>query len=617
MPTVRLYGPRQVFTEPLPGVRKTAALTEEAAGVGLARARFGTAQTLAQVGGHLAQVGFGEYGQMVREERDRADEIAVREAETTLGQWENQRLYADNGALAQKGKNALGLPDQVGQDYQKLVGELEQGLTTPRQKWAFRRVAMQRGVNLDTTIQRHVFNETQTYERNTLEASVANSVNLAVANALDPRRVSQELDRAVTAIQASAPRLGFSPEQVQQQVGNARSATHEGVINRLLVNGQDQAAQAYFDAAKEQINGDRLATVEHALESGTSAATGLRTATALWGEHGPKTDDDPIELDKMESSARSQLGSNPKALDSAIAHLRQMKTAADASRADRKEAIAGNLWQAVNTPGMTLQHLQAMPAYTHAPGALQLQVTEHLINRQEAAAQRGTAQQTRHERELETKGWAKFWELSDPQTLATMTDNQILTMTPELGQDHVNRLMTAKRSLGHSADRILAATIDDNAFKTIAQGAGLDPYAKRQTPEAQARLGQLRNSVEQEIDREQGARKRPLTRDEKDAVMKRVVDTRVMLDVWGTDTSLPAASVLNPKDAKAAYVPLEQIPAQSVGEWVNVIRAQIPAAQRMNRDEILARWRDRIQRAHAAHVLGLGADEELKRLQGR
>lgn len=293
MPTVQAYGNRKVATEAIPGVRRQSAETNASAGVDLANAQARTDEAAAGLGATAAGVGIAitrDVRTAQDEERHRADQVAVFNAENQLAEWENKRLYdPQQGALGIKGQAALALPEQVGGEFQDLAGKVADGLTTPRQKEAFARVSLQRQRNLDLTLRRHTYQEMQTFEGNVLQATVENARNEAIQNATDPRRVGMALDRAVTAIKASGPRLGLPPEQVQEQVDAATSATHVGVIGQLLATDQTKTASIYFDETKSQIKGEALAHIEKALEEGRLRKDSQQKADAIIGAGGTLT----------------------------------------------------------------------------------------------------------------------------------------------------------------------------------------------------------------------------------------------------------------------------------------------------------------------------------------
>mgnify|MGYP001575296451 CR=1 FL=1 len=227
-----------------------------------------------------AAAGFGEQvqrsavaiGQIVLAEQRRADDVAMMEADNRLSKWENERLYDPRaGALTLQGRDAMGLPEAVGADFEKYAGEIEGTLGSPRQKAAFARLRANRSAQLDLTLRRHVFGEMQKFEATELKALVDNSVSTAVQNATDPSRVGFELGKAVEAIERSGPRLGLGPEAVKSQVLQVQTKTHVGVVESLVSSGNTKAATAYFEEARDagQISGDAVARVEKALHEGT------------------------------------------------------------------------------------------------------------------------------------------------------------------------------------------------------------------------------------------------------------------------------------------------------------------------------------------------------------
>lgn len=294
---------REVTTAPIPGVRKTAAKTALSEGAGVEAAKAGASEAMAGFGGRVAREGINAYTQMAEESRRRADSVAILEAERKLGQWENDRLYnPETGALQRRGKDAMGLPEEMRGEFDQVAGEIEKGLGSDRQREAFARVRASRGQGLDLNIQRHVFGEMNRYEAEELKASVENAQASAIANALDPQRVGVELDRAIGAIKTHAPRLGLGPEAVQEQVDKVTSQTHAGVINRLLANDKDKQAKAYFEETKGQITGDDLIRTEKAIDEGSTRAESQRKADEIIAS--TESFDDQLEQAKTIEDAK-------------------------------------------------------------------------------------------------------------------------------------------------------------------------------------------------------------------------------------------------------------------------------------------------------------------------
>lgn len=289
MPRVR-QAEREVSTTPIPGVRQTTGGSAIAEGAGVEAAKAGTGEAIARIGGAIGDFGVRTYAEITEQARRRADSVAILSAERRISEWENSRLYdPKTGALNVRGKDAMTLPETIAAEYAALTGEIEKELGTDRQREAFARVKVSRGTGLDLTIQRHVFGEINRYEGEELKATVVNAQQAAIANALDPNRVALELDRAIGAIKTHAPRLGLGTQAIEKEVAAVTSATHEGVINRLLANDLDAKAQAYFEEVRGQISGDAIAKIERALEEGSIRGESQRQADAIVSAGGTLT----------------------------------------------------------------------------------------------------------------------------------------------------------------------------------------------------------------------------------------------------------------------------------------------------------------------------------------
>lgn len=285
MPTVR-RAEREVATAPIPGVRKQSASTAIAEGAGIEQARANVGEAIAGFGGAVARVGIGTYSELAQESRRRADTVATLEADRKLGQWEISRLYSDQGtkvaALNRRGKDAMGLPEELREEFEQVAGEIEKGLATDRQREAFARVKANRGLSLDMTIQRHVFTEMNRHAAEELEATLEVSRSAAGANALDPARVGLELARGVEAIKEVAPRF-MGAKAVEAKVLKFTTEAHAEVIDRLLANDKDKAAKIYFEEARDagQIDGKVIGRIEKALDEGSLRGESQRKADEI------------------------------------------------------------------------------------------------------------------------------------------------------------------------------------------------------------------------------------------------------------------------------------------------------------------------------------------------
>jgi hypothetical protein len=287
MPTVQKQQ-RQVVLQELPGVRLTAAKTPESEGAGIAEAKGQQASALIGIGGKTTALG----EELAQRERQRTDDTAILAADTDLGQWMTKRVYdPKTGALTVKGKDAQGLPEQISDEFNQHADRIEAGLSTPEQKFAFRRVRAERGLSLYHVIGQHALAESEQYEGQVAAASLVNSRNLAIASG-DLRQIGIELQRQRDIVAVHGAHLGWSPEQIKEQSDANVSATHVGVIEKFLADEKPKAAQVWFEEAKakSEINGDQIARIEKALHEGTTRKQGQAQADAIIAAGGTLTD---------------------------------------------------------------------------------------------------------------------------------------------------------------------------------------------------------------------------------------------------------------------------------------------------------------------------------------
>lgn len=268
MPTVALYGGAKVAPEALPGVRKTAALTDTAAGVGVDEATANRDAAISGLGGAIENTGKVLLSEQEKREKD-ANAMANLSAQNQLDSWLIDRIHnPTTGALTVKGPDTLQLTEQVGGEFDQVASTIAGTLTNDKQRLAFQKVQDVQKRDMTLTLERHASGEMQRYTGAELTTFVDNKRNEALANALDPHKVGEALGQAIDQIKTIGPTLGMGPQEIQSHIADTASATHVGVINQLLAQNQTKSAQVYFEETRPQIKGDVLASVEKSLELG-------------------------------------------------------------------------------------------------------------------------------------------------------------------------------------------------------------------------------------------------------------------------------------------------------------------------------------------------------------
>jgi len=286
MPKVQTYRQQQP-TAPRPNVRRGGvAIPQVEAPVirnvpsGGGAAQFG--ETLARVGQDIATDQMRQREEEWQNEKQRQDDIRILHADRQLAEWENTVLDDPrNGVLLRKGENAFGLIGQVSEEFEKRVDTVYEGLSNQEQKDAFMRLAHTRRQNVVDRVTRHESAEFQKFGQAETEAYILNAQQAAVANFDDPTRVGTELERIRMRLRIHGEDYGLPAEESQRRMDAAVSATHVGVIDRMLANGQDINARTYFRIRKAEILGQDLARVESSLQEGSLRGQSQRFADTI------------------------------------------------------------------------------------------------------------------------------------------------------------------------------------------------------------------------------------------------------------------------------------------------------------------------------------------------
>jgi len=338
MPRVPVYE-RQVTTQALPGVRLGAQTSPRTFGSDL-----GAGLSAA---GEVAQ-------KLYLEEKRKADQIAVLDADRALVEYETASLYdPKSGALNRRGRDAFGLPDEVLGGFDQTAAEIEKRLTNDEQRLAFKRSAVNRRLDLNRTIQRHVAAEIKAYDNQATESYLANETGAAIASG-DPDRIALGLERARAALVDHANRNGLPPEWLTQKLTAVATKVHGGTIERLLASGQDRAARAWYDAHKGELAGEDLVRIEKALEVGTLRGESQRRADAILLKH--------RDLEGAVAAARKV--SDPQVRDETERRVKDYFATAKAAEAERRNDAFRRAHQVLEQAG---GNLDAVPPAHLAP----------------------------------------------------------------------------------------------------------------------------------------------------------------------------------------------------------------------------------------------------------
>lgn len=275
MPKVQVprYSPNQIDERPVSGPRVSVDAPLEA---------FGGGQSLQNVSNANRALNQQTLDIVVREKQN-ADQVMFLDADNQLAQKENDILYnKDTGALNKRGKDTFGLHDTVNDEFTKAAAEIEKNLKNDNQRASFRRSAQSRQMNLNKQIDVHVGQERRAFDDAQTQASIANDTNDAVLNYGDPVRVAMALENQRAKIIDKANRNGLPDEWTKMTTDQTFSKTHSAVIDQMLADGNDLAADQYFKENKDEILSDDRVKLEKALHEGAVLGDAQRNADEIF-----------------------------------------------------------------------------------------------------------------------------------------------------------------------------------------------------------------------------------------------------------------------------------------------------------------------------------------------
>ncbi|MFA7322041.1 MAG: hypothetical protein WC000_11310, partial [Dokdonella sp.] len=312
----------------------------------------------------------------------------------------------------------------------------------------------------------------------------------------------------------------------------------------------------YFKDNKDQIAGTSYDEIGKLVDTASAANDGEQAAGAVWESQGPKGYNDPVLLDKMEAEVRKQYPNDAARAKAGIAALRERVAAHNSTQAEVKAGAINSVMD-VYSKTRSLAAVQKSPEWQALGGADRMKVEDYITGSQNAALSRANAMlnrdvltEQRNQQRLRQQGFGAYLAYSNPDTLNGMSESQIQSLLPELGSDLTGHLMEKKRGL--TPKTLAEAKIDNDDFNSAAARMGLKPFS-RDDHDKEA-VGEVKSRVERVLDMEQRQKGKPLTREEKNAVVSREIARTVTVEGFWSNTDKPAIS-LTAQDLARIKVP--------------------------------------------------------------
>lgn len=249
MPTVPVLEAPQVSQEPIPG-RAFPRLQES-----VPEAAFGTpiAQGLEQVGEAGAQE--------EAKQKTIHDQLRVIDANTQLEAGRNAILYGSpdpnnggqmtGGAFSYHGMDAMNLPAKMVPQYQKLAQNIASTLT-PDQQRLFQPHIDSGENELNLQLNRYEYEESNRLANEIYKNGASQAVESASVGWRDPVAIGKSRADIKGLVEMQGNREGWDQGTKDAQARTLLAQMHFSVVDRMLADGNPQAALRYFVGTKDQ-----------------------------------------------------------------------------------------------------------------------------------------------------------------------------------------------------------------------------------------------------------------------------------------------------------------------------------------------------------------------------
>lgn len=547
MPKVPTYDGLTVADTPLPGARSGSIASPALLG-GAADNMIATGQSLTSVGNDLTQIA------EKMQDRRNADVLLRTESafKDALTEFDTVQRSKKGAAVLADG----GITEQTSKWFGDAVRKHSDLLENDEQRRVFNEISTKLRTQTLSSVSVHQANESRSSLTDSTKASIVSSINRAAANANDWTIAETERGEISRRVDMLAQINGYTPEVRAVVLGENLTMLHSQMIQQL-VKTNPAAVEGYYKKYEGEIDGSKRAELGEFARKATSTSLGDGTAEAIWQANRPRNGTEPLRLADMEDAARAALKGNDDAIEKALKGIKERASSYEFQKKQEGNALEASV-NGLILKGASGAAVRSSPEFlklsVQAPEDAR-KVMTFLENQEYTKIVRADAADARRERRLHKDTLTTALRLSDPDMLVALSRDEVVNLLPKLGVSSTTALLNRWDSLTKSGDKLLEARMDKQDFDAIALSAGLRPNEKNKSEDEKDGLLRLQQRVESVIDSEQRARgNRPLSREEKQKIMQREVDNKVMdyVPFW---FDRPAVyNTLAPGDKRSAFV---------------------------------------------------------------
>lgn len=548
MPQVPVYGDRQVRTEPL---RPVAQQTPDVSSGAVALAR-----------------GLGVVAEV-------ADQIDLRDAQAkafdTEAKITSEWLKWDGSARQKyRGQNVDGY-GPAAEAWWKSAAETYGKDLDPRAKTLVSKSLTQKQLQAINSVGSFVNAEKERHADETYAADVATTIQFGVTSG-DVASTAEQIREKAAVVGA---RKGWTTEQVQAEQQKNLSAMHLAQISKLAETNA-QAAQAYYDANKAEVNFAQQPRVEQVLKGEVDNQFATQEAARL------------AAMPLKEQLAEASKITDPQRREKTLTQIRNNYALVKQAEQEAESRASDQAWQ-LFAQGKKIP--EAVLASMDGRNRVQLQEAQR--TRAERAAA-GTAVKT---------DWATYIDVRERLAAGERVD--LRTLTEKIGPAQMEQLLDIQSSAAKSGGKQDSMLTDEARLNGALVALSID---KRKNPQEAAAV---MTAIERRINAASAAKgNRELTPKEKEVEIDSVVLDKIYLDKIGPDPQKPK-SLVSPEELASAYVnvrgksyPITYVPKIERTKIMVALKENArPITEQAIVEEYLKELDDRKQKAQSAPLV--------------
>lgn len=406
------------------------------------------------------------------------------------------------------GEQAIGAYTLYGDKLQERANELSRDLPGPARDDFLARAGSVQNQFFGIGVQ-HEAEQLEILETRTLNTRAVSAIEMISLDPTNMTRVDQSREDMRAAYREMFVKAGRTGEDLELAVRTEMGKALKLVIDNLLNDGQYGAASALFERVRKD---DMLEVVADDLQSkvnaGAAEERALATIDAMLGIM-PNAYDRPADADKW---IRENV-TNPKELEAARQEWTNRKAVNEQQQKTMRVENYDTALRIANERG--LGAARASAAYNSLRPEDQNAIRDYIESRQAVLSARAQNDITQRENNAYNSILAGQTE---KYNVATMSQEDFDLYRMTVGETNFIKLRQLRGEMQKDPNKIFSVELDNDLFNTIAAEFGYSPLAKDEATKLE--LSQLRNRFEKAISIVQQSQQQPLSRDQKEEVMR-------------------------------------------------------------------------------------------------